>query len=146
MTDLSDKDICDRLRPLFLKRPEVQFAFLFGSYAKGCANRFSDVDIGIQIDLTIIGKPSAYGYKADFIADLMQHLKTNHVDLVILNDAPIFLKFQVLYHGQLIFCRDKASRIAFQVDTINLYQDFKHLRIPHQQAFARKYSHMKRDA
>jgi hypothetical protein len=145
MKELSPQSIRDCLCPLFRKHAEVQFAFLFGSYAKGRANRLSDIDIAVQVDWNLIGEIPPYGYKADFIADLMQCLHTNLVDLVVLNNAPILLKFQVLYHGQLMFCRDKAARIAFQVDTINRYQDFKHLRIPHHKAFTEKYRPVKND-
>ena len=58
----------------------------------------------------------------------MQILKTNKVDLVILNSVPILLKHRVIYFGELIYSVDERERVKFQVDTINRYMDHKMLR------------------
>ena len=68
-----------------------------------------------------------YGYKAEVLSDLIKSLKTNNVDLVILNEADILLRHRVLYFGKLIYSKNEKKRIEFQVDTINKYNDFKQL-------------------
>ena len=66
MKELSPQNIRDCLCPLLCKHAKVQFAFLFGSYAKGRASRLSDIDIAVQVDWNLIGEIPPYGYKADF--------------------------------------------------------------------------------
>jgi len=118
--------LSEKLRGYFIQRDEIRLVYIFGSIAKGCANKLSDVDIAVFIseDST---KNYPYGYRAQIITDLMKILKTNNVDLVVLNRASPFLRFQVLRYGKLIFCRSKLERIRFQVKTFNEYNDTKRL-------------------
>ena len=57
----------------------------------------------------------------------MKLLKTNKVDLVILNEAPPLLKHRVLYTGKLVYFKNEETRIQFQVECIDNYNDFKYL-------------------
>ena len=122
----SVETLSEKLRGYFVQRDEIRLVYIFGSIAKGCANKLSDVDIAVFIseDST---KNYPYGYRAQIITDLMKILKTNNVDLVVLNRASPFLRFQVLRYGKLIFCRSKLERIRFQVKTFNEYNDTKRL-------------------
>jgi predicted nucleotidyltransferase len=122
----SVETLSEKLRRYFVQRDEIRLVYIFGSIAKGCANKLSDVDIAVFIseDST---KNYPYGYRAQIITDLMKILKTNNVDLVVLNRASPFLRFQVLRYGKLIFCRSKLERIRFQVKTFNEYNDTKRL-------------------
>lgn len=124
------------------KREEVQFAILFGSLAKGTANAMSDIDIAVMVDPKF-DKVFPYGYQAELITDLMQVLKRNDIDVVILNDAPIALKYQVLRYGKFIHVKDKQSRIQFQIDTINQYEDYKILYRVHEEAIRRRWKKTK---
>ncbi len=122
----SVETLSEKLRRYFVQRDEIRLVYIFGSIAKGCANKLSDVDIAVFIseDST---KNYPYGYRAQIITDLMKILKTNNIDLVVLNRASPFLRFQVLRYGKLIFCRSKLERIRFQVKTFNEYNDTKRL-------------------
>jgi len=117
-------EIIEKLKIFFEKHEEIQFAVLFGSLAKGTANKMSDVDIAVMVDPKF-DKTFPYGHQAELIADFMRILKRNDVDVVLLNDAKIFLKHQVLRYGKFIYIRDMQARIQFQIDTINQYEDFK---------------------
>jgi len=118
--------LSEKLREYFVQRDEIRLVYIFGSIAKGCANKLSDIDIAVFIseDST---KDYPYGYRAQIITDLMKILKTNNVDLVVLNRASPFLRFQVLRYGKLIFCRSELERVKFQVRTFNEYNDTKRL-------------------
>lgn len=39
-----------KLKDVFSKYKDIQAAYLFGSYAEGKENKFSDIDIGIVLD------------------------------------------------------------------------------------------------
>ncbi|MCG2712884.1 MAG: nucleotidyltransferase domain-containing protein, partial [Candidatus Omnitrophica bacterium] len=71
------------------------------------------------------------GYKAELITELIKVLRTNNVDLVILNTVPVLLKHKVLVGGKLLVCRDDSERIRFQVKSLNEYSDLKFLFLTH---------------
>lgn len=125
-------EIKNILKEYFKKHLEVEVAYIFGSVAQGRISALSDIDIAIITDSQQInGKTYRYGYKAEIIADLIKLLRTNKVDLVILNEAGTLLKHRVLHFGKLIYSKNEGKRIKFQTDTINKYNDFKQLIKPH---------------
>jgi len=132
-------EISKKLKYFFEKHEEIQFAIIFGSLAKGTANVMSDIDIAVMVDPRF-DKVFPYGYQAELTTELMQALKHNDVDVVILNDAPIPLKYQVLRYGKIIYIKDKQSRIQFQIDTINQYEDYKILYRVHEEALLRRWA------
>jgi len=123
---LTIAEITEKLNKYFDEHEEILFAIIFGSTAKGTANKISDVDIAVMINPNF-NKSFPFGYQAELITDFMRILKRNDVDVVILNEAPIALKHEILRYGKFIYVRDKQARIKFQVDTINQYEDYKML-------------------
>jgi hypothetical protein len=120
------------LADYFQRQAEIEIAYIFGSIARGTESALSDIDIAILIDDQQINEDKfRYGYKAEILADLMKILKTNNVDLVILNEANTLLRHRVLYHGKLIYSKNEKKRIEFQTNTIDKYIDFKELMKPH---------------
>ena len=137
-------DISEKLAKYFDEHEEILFAILFGSIAKGTANKMSDIDIAVMVN-SDFNKPFPFGYQAELITDLMQVLKRDDVDVVILNKAPIALKYQVLRYGKFIYIRDKQARIKFQVDTINQYEDYKVLFRVHEEAMHKRWKKLASD-
>lgn len=116
------------LKEYFKTHPEVEVAYVFGSLSQGKINPLSDIDIALLIDRNKIKEETyPYGYKAEILADLVQLLKTNNVDLVLLDEANPLLRHRILYFGKVIYSRDERKRIKFQIDTINKYNDYKYL-------------------
>lgn len=118
--------ILARLRevaPPILERYPVEAAYVYGSVARGTVTPFSDVDIALlltsslspyeqfDLELSIQGEIEAAG---DFTS----------VDVRAINQAPLPVKGRVIQNGALIFERDRARRIAFEVATRKLYFDF----------------------
>ena len=52
-----------------------------------------------------------YGYKAEVLSDLIKLLKTNNVDLVILNEADILLRHRVSYFSKLIYSKNEKNEL-----------------------------------
>lgn len=113
-----------RLREILAPRPEIIFAFLFGSYARGTANNLSDIDIAIYVDETHMPPPGPYGYTSNLTVELKRQLKRN-VDVIILNEAPLVLRFHILQDGKLLFCHDPLARIRFHEKTVRDFLDFQ---------------------
>lgn len=116
------KEIVEKIQTYLEGRPEVRFAYLFGSWARGRANALSDIHVAIQVDEEKIGEGYVYGYKAEVMADLMKVLKTNRVDLVILNAVPPLLGFQVVRDGIPLICRSELERDQFLAKTREGYE------------------------
>ena len=80
-TDISAK--LTFLEPLFSRDQRVIFACIFGGLALGEQRPLSDVDIAIYLN-SCVDKAEI---KLDIIGAVSDVLKTDEIDLVILNDA-----------------------------------------------------------
>lgn len=114
--------ISEALSPL----PEVRAALLFGSRATGRARPDSDVDVAVLLDLGL-APADAKGRLRRLYGALGTRLATDRVDLVILNDAPPALAFQVLKHGVVVFERDRRDLVRLRVRTYAAHADRAHV-------------------
>ncbi|MBE3572939.1 MAG: nucleotidyltransferase domain-containing protein [Moorella humiferrea] len=116
----------ERLRKALITRQEIIFAYLFGSHARGTANKLSDVDVAVFLDELRLPPVGHFGYKSELLVVMRQKLR-EPLDFVILNEAPLPLRFRVLRDGKLLFCRDVRARITFHEKTMRDYLDFRPL-------------------
>ncbi len=118
------------LSAFFQNRDEVLVAYLFGSVAEDKQNKLSDLDIAVLVETDKLDKldEQPFGYQVSAMTDLISLLKTNDVDLVILNYATPLLSHEVVKYGEVVFCRDEEKRIQFEVRTLQQYIDTKPLR------------------
>ncbi len=117
------KPILAALCEYLAAQPDVVAAYVFGSVAQGRARPQSDVDIAVLLaaDLdeeTRFDRRLRIGWEVERIIG-------RQTDLVVLNDAPPLLQHQVLKHGRLIFERDRAARVEFEVRAGKIYADLK---------------------
>lgn len=119
--------IYERLKQALSKRPEIKFAYLFGSHARGAAGKTSDVDVAVYVDDKALKMEKGYGYKAELVTALMSALGTNKVDVVVLNVSKLFLRHQALKNGIAVICSNDKARADFIVDTMRRYDDAKRL-------------------
>jgi len=119
---LISEGIKGRVAKYFSTRPEVKFAYLFGSQVKNDAGKLSDIDIAAYLDEKI-DEYKRFDIRLDLIGEIGSLLKTNKIDLVILNDVDIFLAYQVVFFGKVIYCRNELDRIRYEAKTLSLYFD-----------------------
>ncbi|NLP31189.1 MAG: nucleotidyltransferase domain-containing protein, partial [Clostridiales bacterium] len=98
---------------------DIIFAYIFGSYVQGRMRKDSDIDIAIYLknDMDI-----------QTYLDIKMQLSDScrkEVDLVILNDATPFLKYQIYKNNILLFSRDKSIETSYKVKTLFEYNDMK---------------------
>lgn len=112
-----------KLRALLEPREEILEAYVFGSTATGSAQPHSDVDVAVYLRDP---RPpaSAFGYAADLTAALMHELRTNSVDIVVLNEAPPLLYHRVLRDGVRILSRDLPATTTREGQALSRYCDF----------------------
>ena len=102
--------------------PEVRAALLFGSHAMGRARANSDIDVAVLLDDETVRAPS-HVVARPLLQALASELAADRLDLVLLNDAPPALAFQVVKHGKLAFERDPRDLLAFRVRTYSRHSD-----------------------
>lgn len=107
------------LEKVFSKYDDIQAAYLFGSYADGKENKFSDIDIGIVLD-EIYEK----NIKVEILKDLAYKEFCN-VDLIILNEMSLVVRFEVVKHNKLIYKRKDFDHPYYFSNTIRRGLDFQ---------------------
>lgn len=134
----------ERIRSALEERPDVLFAYLFGSRAGGRAHARSDLDVAVYLDPAAGGEDAGRrswtgGPWAEIHADLVRAASADDaprdrggapegVDLVLLNDAPPLLSDRVARTGELLLSRDEPARIRWLVRTKSRYCDLRPLR------------------
>jgi len=89
----------------------VVFAYVYGSYARGRAGRFSDLDIAVF--LRDSGHESYMGLLSELPVDV-----DIEIDVRVLNDAPPLFRYNVIKEGVLLFVKDKGVHEEFVYDTL----------------------------
>jgi len=112
----------ENLIPVFKKYPEVKLVYLFGSRATGKIGPLSDYDFAVYLDEKNAKK--RFELKLNLISEATKALKTDNVDLVVLNDinAPE-MKYNVIKDGILIL-QIEPFKVIIEPRILNEYFDF----------------------
>lgn len=109
-----------RLTECLCKYPVI-IAYLFGSEAKGKSGLLSDIDVALFISKDI-DKSERFDLRLR-LSNKLSSIMNKRVDLVVLNDSPVQLSYEIIKHGKVIFCRDKSMRVDFETDILSRYLD-----------------------
>ena len=110
------------LNNIFNQYPELRLVYLFGSRIKGNVGPLSDYDFAIYLENA--DKKKMFEIKFSLKAKLSRILKTDDVDIVLLNTAESpELKYNIIKEGEIIF-EKKASRVIIEPKILNEYFDF----------------------
>lgn len=81
--------------------PGIVSAYLFGSHAEGRAHRESDVDVGVLLSYERYAtQRERFEVRVRLSSSLAAALRTDAVDVVILNDAPPHLARRIVTQGR----------------------------------------------
>ena len=112
------------LKKYFAEQKDIEFALIFGSFASGRINVMSDIDIAVYFrdeeDILKLGDR-----QIDITCAIMKFCKTNRADVVVLNLANPFLKFQVIKYGRLLYGKDEKVFYRFKAASFGMYQDIR---------------------
>ena len=113
-------------------RPEVLFAYLFGSAGTGQTHARSDVDVALMLTPEAArlerAETGITGLWVDLHGELQLTLGRDDVDLVLLHRASPLLAERVVRTGKLLLSRDEVSRIRWIVETKSRYCDLSTIR------------------
>ncbi len=107
------------------KEPDILFAYLFGSFAKGTQEEKSDIDIAVYLkDEHILEGDPLYPSRLSIkIENALGDKKK--VDVRVLNGSTLRFRSQVLRYGKLLHSKDEKKRIDFETSSLAQYYDFK---------------------
>lgn len=78
-----------------------------------------------DVDFAILFETSSTLFKElEIESDISQIFERDDIDVVNLNKSPIDISHQVLYTGDLLFCRDEILLADFKEKVFNLYGDY----------------------
>jgi predicted nucleotidyltransferase len=105
---------------------DADAVILFGSWARGRARADSDVDVAVLMRQ----RPHAserLALSRCIVTTLAKQVAADRLHVVILNDAPPVLAFEVLRFGRVIVCRDPVALHRFRVRTYRMRADYEHV-------------------
>jgi uncharacterized protein len=108
-------------------KSSVIAGYLFGSCHTGSMTPLSDIDIAILFDEKLCSE-EIENMENEIYAKLIEALGTDEVDLIVLNRAPLSVRFGVLKDKEIIYFSDKGKVVDFQCDVVSEYLDFKPIR------------------
>ena len=126
-----------RLNQFFAQSP-VNAAYLAGALSnRATFGQLSDVDIAVLL-MDQIKADQFLDYQLYFLSELAKRLESDTIDVVILNQASLLLKLQVIKYGQIVFSRNEKQRVTFETRAVMDYLDFKKFDEIQNQALGRR--------
>nr|WP_243454956.1 nucleotidyltransferase domain-containing protein [Meiothermus sp. CFH 77666] len=122
----------DSVRGVFSRYPQVQVAFLFGSRAFGKSRPGSDWDIGVYLE------PQKPDPTLDILTDLVK-AGFERADLVVLNQAPPVLAFEVVRANGVVFQREGFCVGSYVSRVVREYWDLEPLLRVQREAMKRRW-------
>jgi len=126
--------LIEKAQQILEKSENILFAYLFGSVARGEHSALSDIDIAVYLhentDLT--------AEKLKLLGDLLDHMGTDNIDLVILNTAPLSLAARILKSREILVDRNPFVRHRYESLVMREYFDFSFLETS---ILNRRYAH-----
>jgi predicted nucleotidyltransferase len=112
----------DEIKDYLQKQDRVKLAYLFGSVAKQNAGKLSDLDLAIFLEESL-DKVERFDLQLKLISDLEDILKTDRLDLVIMNDSPISLNFEIIKANYPLFIRNDNFKVDLEQYIMSRYLD-----------------------
>lgn len=116
----NEKDrLIESIYIFFKKRQGVLSCYLFGSFAKG--------DVGHDIDIGVFTTKRLDGFRigTELERFLFEKDLKIPVDLRILNDAPVYVKYEVIKEGIRIYTSSLDDVVELEARIISEYLDIK---------------------
>ncbi|WCN29919.1 nucleotidyltransferase domain-containing protein [Thermococcus kodakarensis] len=106
-----------KIQEALMRREEVIFAYLHGSFIED--RPFRDIDVAVYV------KEKLDIFYEMTLEDELTELTGFPVDVRVLNEAPITFRFKVI-GGELLFSKDEKARCRFEEETMAEYHDYSY--------------------
>lgn len=119
----------EKVIPIFTKYPEIKLAYFFGSRAEKREGPKSDYDFAVYLDEK--DRKKMFDIKSLLMDDLSRALKTDKIDIVVLNTAELpEIKYRIIKDGKLIYEKE-PYRILVEPRILQSYFDFHQMLVRH---------------
>lgn len=129
---LQNGSIADPIASYFKSRPEVGAAYLFGSFAQGREQSFSDIDLGVLLNYESLPKKSEL--TTIYTVDLGRLLRKDF-HILIMNTAGEMILSQIFKRGKCIFQQNSRLLSHFKTTSFSRIADFGFYRKLMEKAF-----------
>ena len=109
------------------QRSEVVTLYSFGGAANNELKPLSDLDFAILLSKQLT-KRQRFDKHLELIGIFNNVFRTDEIDLIILNDAPLRFCFTILKTGKLLYFRNKDDLIDLRDQVLKYYLDFRYFR------------------
>ena len=121
--------IVEKIVPVFAKYPEIKLAYFFGSRAEKREGSASDFDFAVYLDGK--NRKKMFSTKSLLMDDLSRALKTDKIDIVVLNTAESpEIKYRIIKDGKLIYEKE-PYRVLVEPRILQSYFDFHQMLVRH---------------
>jgi hypothetical protein len=101
---------------------DVLFAYLFGGLARKKVGPLSDLDTAVYL-----AEKSSFGdKKLEILGHLTSILKTDEIDLAVLNRAPLAIRMKILENKRVVVDKEPLTRHRYESLTMRQYFDFSY--------------------
>ncbi len=119
-----NKQNLDRFAEIIRADQRVSALILFGSRARGEAGPLSDVDLAALL-APDIAFPDFLSIRLELTAQASAALRSDRIELIVLNEAPPALAIRVGDEGQRLVVKDEQFLSCFFEHALDLYLDFE---------------------
>ena len=135
-SDPSEKfeSIREYLKKIFEERPEVELAYLYGSVARGEANKLSDIDLAVYLEK---GCDSG-SVRMELVSEIASLI--DDFDLVILNEARPLMAYNIVKDGIILFEESPTMKAEIESNIVRRYLDMKPYLLRHAEEMLNKFA------
>ena len=94
----------EKIKKIILNRIEVEFIYIFGSYASGFQNSQSDIDIAFY------SKKAYSSYDIFILAQKLSSELGREIDLVQMKESSTVFQKEIISKGKIIFEKNRLER------------------------------------
>jgi uncharacterized protein len=106
---------------------DVSALFSFGGLAAGRLSPLSDLDFAVLLSRSLDRRQRSEKL-LELIGIFNSVFRTDEIDLVLLNDAPLKFGHRILKTGKLLHVRNERELVDFREKVVKLYLDFRFFR------------------
>ncbi len=100
------KELTKIIKETLQSRPEVDFAYLYGSFTDKEERPVRDIDIAVYVN-TEKAKEDILQYTTDLMLQIRERGVLVPLDIYVINDVPLTLLHHILANGKILFYRDE---------------------------------------
>lgn len=121
--DEKKRAIVEKIAQVLGAFEEIDFGYIFGSFAS--SDDFEDIDVGIGMS-TDCESYRQLKLSSQLAAELERNIKPRHeFDVKVFSQCPISFQYTVIRTGKVVFCRDRVKLVRYEAAVLSDYLDYE---------------------